>query len=173
MNITLDYAITTELGAASGYESIVLTEHGGLSSLSRVQPEFPGPINGQGNLQLKRRAQAAAWRNNFMTLVYYNASGPDPKSIGHLIVTEGAKFPFPLPNCNSTNESECNNGQFFTFQWNSIQSSQNYGGYLNLFNISEGLPAQLPNPHHLTSANLSTIGKSFCTPPLKSIEALA
>jgi hypothetical protein len=177
LNITLDYSITTILDAASGYESVVLTDHGGLSSLSHIQPEFPGPLNGRGDLQLKQRAEAAAWLNNFMPLVYYNATGPDPKSIGQLNVTEGAKFPFPAPNCNSTNESQCTKGQFFKFEWNSIQSSQNYGGYLNLFNISEGFPAQLPNPHHLTSANLSTIGKSTYVESalpslLKSIEAL-
>lgn len=160
LNITLDFAITTDSDAASGYDNIVFTDHGGLSNLSHVQPEFPGPINGQNSLQLKQRAEAAAWLNNFMTLIYYNATEPDPKSIGKLNVTLGAKFPFPAPNCSITNQSKCNNGQFFAFEWNSIQSSQNYGGYLNLFNISEGFLAQLPNPHHLTAANLSTIGRS-------------
>jgi hypothetical protein len=122
LNITLDYSITTILGVASGYESVVLTDQGGLSSLSHIQPEFPGPINGQGDLQLKQRAKAAAWLNNFMTLVYYNATGPDPKSIGQLNVTEGAKFPFPAPNCNSTNESQCTKDSFLSLS--GIRSSQ-------------------------------------------------
>lgn len=62
-------------------KELVLTDHGGFSKLSRPGPDLTIFVYGQGDLDLKERTHKAAWLNNFLSLAYFNATGPDPTNI--------------------------------------------------------------------------------------------
>lgn len=160
LNISIDFEITTDITAAVGYQNLSITDRGGFSGLSRTQPKFPTTPNGQTNLNLKQRATAAAWLNNFLTMAFYNATGPNPDNVTEINVQKGAVLKFPYPElCNNKSFTlQCPPGSF-SFQWNSIQSSQDYGGYLNFFDIKEK-PITVKNPYNISSQDFSKISKS-------------
>ena len=164
LNITLDFEILLDSGTTGGYQNIFVTDRGGMSGLNRTEPSFPSSIVGQSGLQLRDRAYAAAWLNNYMTMAFYNVTGMDPSHIGPLNITEGTRFPMPLANCSESDQSRCNDTNLFEFDWNSIQTSQNYAGYLNLgsnSNLTNSL-----NPNGVTIDDLNSIGKYFLGYPL-------
>jgi hypothetical protein len=99
------------------------------------------PSNEQGKINLKERAYNAAWLNNFLTLVYFNATGDDPSNITRLDVTPGQTFP--------VEESS------FSVYATAVQSSLYFGGYLNL---------NKTNPYNISSTNFAII--STCASPV-------
>jgi hypothetical protein len=132
LNITLDFNLPTTVNAISGFENLTLTDRGGLSGLSRINPGFDTSPNGQTNLNLEQRAYNAAWLNNFMTLVFYNATDTDSTNITRLDIAKGASFSILR---NSTS-AECSPGAF-AVAYDAILSSMDFGGYLPMFNKSD------------------------------------
>lgn len=153
LNVSLDFKIS-DLDPGS-YQNIVLTDRGGFSNLSRLPPEFPNIPNGQGDLGLLQKATAAGWYNNFLTLAFYNATGPDPVNITRNDIKPGQQLAPPYPkSCNfSDTNNQCPGGSF-GFQWNSVQTSLDFGGYLNLYNLS-GEPLSVPNPYNVGIHNFT------------------
>lgn len=137
LNITMDFQYDST--ASNG--TAVLTDHGGFSALSRQGPSMNLPSNKQGKINLKERAYNAAWLNNFLTLVYFNATGDDPSNITRLDVTPGQTFP--------VEESS------FSVYATAVQSSLYFGGYLNL---------NKTNPYNISSTNFAII--STCASPV-------
>jgi hypothetical protein len=159
LNITLDFEINPYFNALFGYNKVVVTDRGGFSGLNRTEPSFPSTTVGQSDLQLRERAYAAAWLNNFMTMAFYNVTGLDLGNIGELNITEGAQFPMPLPNCSATDLNCTSPAGLFQFDWNAIQTSQYYGGYLNL--AASNFTSPLPNPNNVSFDDFNTISKCF------------
>ena len=158
LNVTIDFRIINyNANAQAGYQDIYITDKGGLSGLSRLPPQFPSVPNGQGDPFLRQRATAAGWYNNFLTLAFYNATGPDPTNITRNDFKPGQKILPPFPkSCNfSDPETQCPGGSF-GFQWNSVQSSPDFGGYLNLFSLAKK-PLSVPSPYHVDINNFTDI----------------
>jgi hypothetical protein len=137
LNVTMDFQYDST--AANG--TAVLTDRGGFSALSRQAPSMNIPSNGQGKVNLRERAYNAAWLNNFLTLVYFNATGENPSNITRLDVTRGQTFPVE-------------NTSFSVYS-TAVQSSLYFGGYLNL---------NKTNPYNISATNFQII--STCASPL-------
>lgn len=160
LNISVDFRIISSgTTAQSGYQDIYITDRGGLSNLSRLPPEFPDIPNGQGDLHLTQRANAAAWYNNFLTLAFYNATGPDPVNITRNDIKPGQQLRPPFPkSCNfSADVPQCPGGTF-AVDWSAVQSSINFGGYLNLYDWG-GKPLSEPNPWNVGTHNFTGISE--------------
>ena len=170
LNITLDFEIITDISTTQGYQNIFITDRGGMSGLNLTEPSFPSSTVGQGDLQLRERAYVAAWLNNYMTMSFYNVTGTDPSNIGPLNITKGARFPMPLRNCSNPNDVDCTQQGLFSFDWNSIQTSTTYAGYLNLGN-STNMTNSL-NPNGVSTEDLDGISKYFLAYPLLSSPVL-
>jgi hypothetical protein len=137
LNVTMDFQYDST--AANG--TAVLTDRGGFSALRRQAPSMNIPSNGQGKVNLRERAYNAAWLNNFLTLVYFNATGENPSNITRLDVTRGQTFPVE-------------NTSFSVYS-TAVQSSLYFGGYLNL---------NKTNPYNISATNFQII--STCASPL-------
>lgn len=151
LNITLDFNLPADVYAISGFDNLTITDRGGLSGLNRINPGFDTSPNGQTDLNLEQRAYNAAWLNNFMTLVFYNATDPDSTNITRLDVAEGARFSIPT---NSTS-SECSPGVFMV-AYDAILSSMDFGGYLPMFNMSDNSSTVV---NGISQDNFTTISK--------------
>lgn len=137
LNITMDF----QYGSSTSNGTIVLTDHGGFSALNRHAPSMNPPSNAQGKINLRERAYNAAWLNNFLTLVYFNATGDNPSNITRLDVKPGQTFPVD------------NSG--FSVYSTAVQSSLNFGGYLDLNHT---------NPYNISKTNFAII--STCPSPV-------
>lgn len=152
LNITLDFILPEGVRAIGGYQNLQITDRGGLSGLSRIRPSFDTSPNGQVDLDLQQRAYNAAWLNNFMTLVYYNATDPDSTNITRLDVAAGNSFPLPVP----VNSTLCSPAEF-TVAYDAIMSSVDFGTYLS-FNDS-GQSSAAANPYGISQSNFSSISR--------------
>ncbi|OKP13537.1 hypothetical protein PENSUB_728 [Penicillium subrubescens] len=130
LNVTLDF----QYGSTTSNGTVVLTDRGGFSALSRQAPSMNLPSNAQGKINLQQRAYNAAWLNNFLTLVYFNATGENPSNITRLDVTRGQNFPV-------------DNSSFSVYS-TAVQSSLYFGSYLN-FNKT--------NPYNISANNFQII----------------
>jgi hypothetical protein len=158
LNITIDFILPDGSTAIGGFTSLNITDRGGLSGLNRIRPSFDTSPNGQTDLNLEQRAYTAAWFNNFMTLVFYNATDPYSTNLTRLDVAEGAAFPIPLPT-NMTDINVCNSSSLlYSPEYDAIMSSMYFGGYLNLFN-STNQPSTAANPYGVGDENLTSISK--------------
>lgn len=153
LNVTVDFLITTDFTAVWGFQNLTLTDRGGLSGLSRSQPDFPS-ANGQTDLNLAQRAYAAAWLNNFLTLAFYNATNPDPSNITHIDVALGQKL--SVPGLSNSTDATCN-ATDFGVAYNGIMSSINYGGYLNVF--ADNGNGSSPGENGINGSSFSTISE--------------
>lgn len=146
LNVTVDYQIDSTATTIVGYP--LLTDQGGYSALNRTAPSMNLPKTGQGDINLQERAYSAAWLTNFLTLSYFNATGPTPSNITRLDVKPGQSFPIDNTNFvafgNATSHSV------------SIQSTIEFGSFLN-FSSKE-----FENPNGINSENFDLISKHQC-----------
>ncbi|SPQ25308.1 977e06de-1174-4cee-afc6-2ce7c3bfd637 [Thermothielavioides terrestris] len=130
LNVTFDFYLTQNNTSRLAPRNLSLTDRGGFSQLARKSPDLSVPVdgNGQGPLDLRERAYKAAWANNFFTLAYFNATGPDPSNITRFDVTPGMKFNSSGSAMNSS--GEVTSATFF-IDYQSIRSTLFYGDYLD------------------------------------------
>ncbi|PGH20726.1 hypothetical protein AJ80_03486 [Polytolypa hystricis UAMH7299] len=163
LNITLDFKLPLDATSRNYVENLILTDRGGFSALDRNSPKPNEGPNGQSNLNLRERAYAAAWMNNFLTLVYFNATDPDAEKISRLDVEKGATFPLPSFTHNTT----------FRVGYETIRSNLEFGEYLNLTNrrLTVNRTRENENPHGVTTENFDyitmTCGGSRVNSPAK------
>lgn len=153
LNFTVDFRISN-LGSQEFAVNPHLTDHGGFSGLRN----YPTPnmtwtfTNGQDDPDLKKRATDAGWLNNFLTMVYFNATDPDMTDILRLDVSEGDVFDIPSFKNNTT----------FRVAYDVVKTNPNFGEYLNLTALPgvDG-PGWSDNPFNVSSRNFSLICE-FC-----------
>lgn len=135
LNVTFDFQLSLLDTTRFVVRDLALTDRGGFSALSRTSPNLslPKHSNGQGPLDLRERAYKAAWANNFLTLVYFNATDPNPNNITRLDVNPGMAFPSDPP-VRDINKTICvtDKPSAFAIEYQAIQSSLYYGGYLRM-----------------------------------------
>lgn len=138
LNLTLDFQLPFD-NTGDSVDSLVLTDRGGFSDLLKQSPNLDVPSNGQTGIDLRDRAYRAAWLNNFLTLAYFNATGPDPYEITRLDVEKGQAFPLPV------------NSKFYV-GYKTIQTSIDFGDYLN-FTSGENNSNVASNPFRIRKQN--------------------
>lgn len=126
LNLTLDFKLPLDSTSWNYVEALSITDRGGLSGLSRTSPSTAAGPNGQHNLDLRGRAYNAAWVNNFLTMVYFNATDPNSTNITRVNIEEGDSFDLPS-GLNST---------IFRIGHRSVATNPAYGDYLNFANYS-------------------------------------
>ena len=131
LNVTFEFQLTQNSTGRLAPTNLTLRDQGGFSPLSRTSPDLSVPEdgNGQGHLDLRERAYKAAWLNNFLTLAYFNRTGPDPTNITRLDITLGMAFTSNASNA-STNRTTTVNS--FKIEYQAIRSSLDFGQYLDL-----------------------------------------
>lgn len=149
LNVTFDFSLTQNDSSRLAVTKMTLTDHGGFSKLSRTSPNLTIDANGQGDIDLKERAYKAAWLNNFLTLVYLNATDPDPSNITRLDVTPGMVFEGDPSLENST----------FAIEYQSLRSSLFFGEYLDLSAASSGSNKSTPskNPFRIGTSQFAAV----------------
>lgn len=153
LNFTLDFVLPRDMGTSDEYvKELKIVDHGGFSGLrDNPAPSLERIIsNGQGELNLRDRATSAGWFNNFLTMVFYNATDPNMHNIKRLDVSEGDTFPLPSFSVNTT----------FRVGYEVLRSSMEFGEYLNLTGKSgENGTKWSANPFDLSMRNFSFISK--------------
>jgi hypothetical protein len=148
LNLTVDFQLPID--DTSAVKNLRLTDRGGFSALPRTSPSLDMSPNGQLNLNLKERAYKAAWFNNFLTLVYFNATDPDLTNISRINVAEGAAFPITA----FSQSARVQLGQDI------FRSNTEFGDYLNLNNTaSRNQSNGYANPFGINTGNFSAISK--------------
>ncbi|OAX82651.1 hypothetical protein ACJ72_02997 [Emergomyces africanus] len=163
LNFTLDFVLPRDMATSDEYvEELKIVDHGGFSGLrDNPAPSLERIIsNGQAELNLKDRATSAGWFNNFLTMVFYNATDPDMHNVKRLDVSKGDTFPLPSFAANTT----------FRVGYEVLRSSMEFGEYLNLTGKSgENRTIWSDNPFDLSMRNFSFItnlcaGSTFNSP---------
>ncbi|OJD17312.1 hypothetical protein AJ78_02600 [Emergomyces pasteurianus Ep9510] len=163
LNFTLDFVLPRDMATGDKYvEELKIVDHGGFSGLRNgAAPSLDRIIsNGQVELNLKDRATSAGWFNNFLTMVFYNATDPNMHNIKRLDVSEGDTFSLPSFSANTT----------FRVGYQVLRSSMEFGEYLNLTGKSgENRTIWSENPFDVSKRNFSFItnlcaGSTFDTP---------
>ncbi|KAF9891016.1 hypothetical protein FE257_005273 [Aspergillus nanangensis] len=150
LNLTIDFEFPADGQTSLLTVDPAVVDHGGLSSLSIPGPSMIPSVNGQDGLDLRARAYQAAWLNNFLTLVYFNATNPDPSNVTRLDVARGQSFPIPHPNN-------------FTVMYRNLKTTIDYGQYLSLsVNSNSSQKAnstRSQNPHGVAQENFTYASK--------------
>ncbi|PGH10946.1 hypothetical protein AJ79_05192 [Helicocarpus griseus UAMH5409] len=163
LNFTLDFKIPRDIVTSDEYvEELRIVDHGGFSGLRKnPAPSLKRILsNGQVGINLRDRAASAAWFNNFLTMVFYNATNPDMDNIKRLDVSEGDSFPLPSFSHNTS----------FRVGYEIIRSNMEFGEYLNLTGKSgENGTKWSENPFDISMRNFSFItnlcaGSTFSSP---------
>ncbi|KAK2772244.1 hypothetical protein FQN53_004680 [Emmonsiellopsis sp. PD_33] len=151
LNFTLDFKIPDVTSAGLEYvEELKLVDHGGFSGLrDNPAPNLKRIIsNGQRGFNLRDRAASAAWLNNFLTMVFYNATNPDMDRITRLDVSKGDTFPLPSFSANTT----------FRVGYEVVRTNMEFGEFLNLTaKAGQNGTAWSDNPFDINMRNFSFI----------------
>ena len=156
LNFTIDFEIPRGTLPEEYAVNLRLTDHGGFSRLR----DYPAPdinqvyANGQDDLDLEKRALDAGWLNNFLTMVFFNKTGPNTANISRLEVSEGDTFSLPSFLENTT----------FRVGYDVVASSLDFGTYLNLTGkAGRNETRWSDNPFDIDKRNFSAISES--SPP--------
>ncbi|PVH69081.1 hypothetical protein DL98DRAFT_182905 [Cadophora sp. DSE1049] len=146
LNLTIDFQLP--IIDSEEVKNPRLTDRGGFSALPRTSPSLDTTPNGQLNLNLKEKAYKAAWFNNILTLMYFNATDPDWTNISRIDVAEGAAFPITA----FSQSAKVQLGQDI------VRSNTEFGNYLNLTNTASGNQSNgYTNPLGINARNFSAI----------------
>ncbi|KLJ13024.1 hypothetical protein EMPG_12009 [Blastomyces silverae] len=155
LNFTMEFVLPRDVTTSDQYvEELKIVDQGGFSGLrDNPAPSLDRIIaNGQVDLNLKDRAMNAGWFNNFLTMVFYNATDPNMHDIKRLDVSEGDTFPLPSFSENTT----------FRVGYEVLRSSLEFGEYLNLTGKSgENRTQWSENPFDISMRNFAFI-KNLC-----------
>ncbi|KAF7593539.1 hypothetical protein BBP40_011267 [Aspergillus hancockii] len=137
LNLTLDFELPLDREMSITARNVVLTDHGGLSEIIRPGPSLDAPTNGQRGFDLQKRAFKDAWLHNFLTLVYFNATDPDPSDISRLDVVPRQRSKIP-------------ENTKFSIGYRNIQSTIEFGQDLDLTRKRGNGTNLTVNPHGVT-----------------------
>ena len=161
LNITLDFILSQNNTSRLTPRELTLTDRGGFSALSRTSPNLTISEhgNGQGPLDLRERAYKAAWANNFLTLAYFNATGPDPDNITRFDVTPGMVFRSDDSSAAAVNSTAVvNSTNVFSIEYQAIRTTLDFGNYLQLPGTSSSRNASsTENPFGISKEHFNLV----------------
>ncbi|PCG97336.1 Hypothetical protein PENO1_063700 [Penicillium occitanis (nom. inval.)] len=178
LNLTLDFNVPRSFSlGGSGFSDLVLTDRGGFSRIQQNSPLYSTNVGSQKDPDMFNRAYAAAWVNNFLSMLFLNITNPaeynnsDSGAFQYLESSVGKQFPLMR---NGTSESSFS---FLQHAPMSVNIDSLFGYYLSGadyaypginttgFNVTglgdnftDPQPALYPNPFQITEENFTAAG---------------